>query len=136
MAQFDGFLPWRRFLDKDDDSSSSKNPLNNSDNSGMFDDATAWGGQLCLRPFLYDIVLVDRKDTPREMLHCVLQQFLRKSENESQELAKSIHHRGKAICATYTREVAEMKIEEINRFSQENNLVVQCMMEKGNKHAF
>jgi ATP-dependent Clp protease adaptor protein ClpS len=134
MAQFEGFLPWRRFIDKED--GSSREPFNGGDDFGTFDDATAWGGKLCLRPFLYDVVIMDRKETPVNCIADILQKFFRKSVTESEALAKNIHHTGKAVCATYTREVAEMKIEEINRFSQEHHLVLQCMMEKGNKHAF
>lgn len=135
MSQFDGFLPWRRFLDKDDDSTGGSFN-NNGKDIGMFDDAIGLGGHLCLRPYLYHVVLVDRKETSVDMLEQMIKQFLKKTETESERLAKNIHSTGKAICATYTREIAEMKIEEINKFSQEHNLVVQCMMEKGNKHAF
>lgn len=131
MTQFDNFLPWKKYSEKDDDEESGAS-LNNF----LQDDYLGWSHHLCLRPFLYHVLITYAKETPTEFLLCVLQQFFRKSLMESEEMVKQIRRSGRGICATYTREVAEMKIEEVNHFAKENKYIVHCMMEKGNEHAF
>ena len=129
MTQFEGFLPWRKSHEKDDHSSDG------SPNDFFGDDSLAWSGQLCLRPFLYNVLITHSEDTPAEFILCVLQQFFRKSLPESEKMANQIRRSGKGLCATYTREIAEMKIEEVNHFARENQYTLNCMMEKGNEHA-
>lgn len=129
MTQFDNFLPWKKSPEKDEDASGD------SFNDFLQDDYLGWSNHLCLRPFLYHVLITHSKETPTEFLLCVLQQFFRKSLAESEEMVKHIRRSGKGICATYTREIAEMKIEEVNHFAKENQYILHCMMEKGNEHA-
>lgn len=135
MAQFEGFLHWKKTPNntpsgtpsgkQEDKFLKSKDHLN-----------PLWKEQVQIQPSLYNIFIVNELNTPDDCMVDVLKKFFHKSAPDAQVLMKDIHQAGKGNCGTYTRDVAETKIDEIIRFSKENHFVITCMMEKGNKHAF
>ncbi len=125
MSGFEGFIPWKRSQENGDINSGNNKKENLINNS-----------EICLRPYLYDVVISGNKDVPSKFIDSVLQEFFHKSAVDRELITEDINSAGKGICGTYTREVAEMKINEVINFARENNYDMQCTMEKGNKHAF
>ncbi len=130
MANFDGFIPWRKSEEKEDNFSGSSNGKNDLGNNFIF------GGNLFLKPYLYNVIITNEGNPPSEFINCVVQDFFHKSNADLEVIAKDLAAEGKGILGTYTREVAEMKMDEIVRFAKENNYTVQCIMEKDSRHAF
>jgi len=41
----------------------------------------------------------------------------------------AVHHDGKGICGVFSREIAEMKVQQVNEFSRVNNHPLMCQLE-------
>jgi len=42
----------------------------------------------------------------------------------------TIHYKGKALCGTYSAEVAETKVDQVLRYANENQHPLKCTMEQ------
>lgn len=133
MAQFDGFLSWQNAQGEEPYNGGLGNSKS-SERKKIELDKLLWNDPTSIRPYLYDVYMT-HSDTSDEIVMSALQQFFHKPTQEAAGVVRILHQSGKGICGTYTREVAETKVEEINRFFKENHVATTCMMEKGNKHA-
>jgi ATP-dependent Clp protease adaptor protein ClpS len=52
----------------------------------------------------------------------VLRVFLHKSETEATFIMLTVHKKGSAVAATYTRDVAETKVEQVTRYAREHGM--------------
>jgi len=81
------------------------------------------------RPSLYNVVLFNDDYTPMEFVVHVLQAFFGFDEEKSTQIMLRVHTEGKAICGTFTKDVAETKATMINEYSQENEHPLMCEVE-------
>lgn len=82
------------------------------------------------RPPLYKVMLLNDDYTPMEFVVLVLQTFFCLSQEKAVQIMLHVHTRGAGICGVYTREVAEVKVEQVNQFSQHNEHPLLCTMEQ------
>jgi len=41
-----------------------------------------------------------------------------------------VHHEGRGVCGVYPRDIARTKIDQVSRFSRQNQHPLQCIMEE------
>lgn len=80
-------------------------------------------------PKRYQVVLLNDDFTPMEFVVDVLMRFFGMDETKATAIMMTVHHHGKGICGVYSKEVAEMKVMQVNNYARENQHPLQCQME-------
>ncbi|MBF6056977.1 MULTISPECIES: ATP-dependent Clp protease adapter ClpS [Thiomicrorhabdus] len=80
-------------------------------------------------PKRYQVVLLNDDFTPMDFVVEVLQRFFGMDEQKANAIMLAVHHDGKGVCGIYSREVAEMKVYQVNRFSRQNKHPLKCQLE-------
>lgn len=81
------------------------------------------------KPPLYNVMLMNDDYTPMEFVVDVLERFFRHDRAKSTQIMLEVHTRGKAVCGTYTRDIAETKTEQVNDYSREHQHPLLCVVE-------
>jgi ATP-dependent Clp protease adaptor protein ClpS len=82
------------------------------------------------RPPLYKVVLLNDDYTPMDFVVHVLESFFGMNQDLAKHVMLQVHLEGKGICGTYTYDVAETKVTQVNTYSRENQHPLLCTMEK------
>jgi ATP-dependent Clp protease adaptor protein ClpS len=82
------------------------------------------------RPSLYKVVLLNDDYTPMDFVEHILEVFFAMTPELAHRVMLQVHRQGKGICGTYTREIAETKVAQVNRYARENQHPLLCTMEK------
>ncbi len=82
------------------------------------------------RPPLYQVVLLNDDYTPMDFVVHILELFFNLSREMATHVMLQVHLQGKGICGTYSREIAEAKVAQVNNYSRENQHPLLCTMEK------
>jgi len=82
------------------------------------------------KPPLYQVILLNDDYTPMEFVVHILENFFNMDRETAVRIMMQVHTRGKGICGTYTREVAETKVIQVNEYARENEHPLLCKMEK------
>ncbi|NCN42865.1 MAG: ATP-dependent Clp protease adapter ClpS [Piscirickettsiaceae bacterium CG_4_9_14_3_um_filter_43_564] len=80
-------------------------------------------------PKRYQVVLLNDDFTPMDFVVEVLSRFFGMSEDKANAVMLAVHRQGKGICGVYSKEVAEMKVAQVNQFSRTHQHPLQCEME-------
>ncbi|MDG6773108.1 ATP-dependent Clp protease adapter ClpS [Thiomicrorhabdus sp. ZW0627] len=80
-------------------------------------------------PKRYQVVLLNDDYTPMDFVVEVLMRFFGLDEAKANAVMLAVHHEGKGVCGVYSREVAEMKVQQVNRFSRQNKHPLMCQLE-------
>lgn len=81
-------------------------------------------------PPLYRVLLHNDDYTTMEFVIEILMVVFNKSVEESTRIMLNVHRRGIGICGTYVYEVAETKVETVERLARLNGFPLKCSMEK------
>jgi ATP-dependent Clp protease adaptor protein ClpS len=81
------------------------------------------------RPKRYQVVLLNDDFTPMEFVVMVLQEFFGMDEQKAHAIMLAVHHDGKGVCGVFSREVAEMKVQQVNQFSRAHQHPLMCQLE-------
>lgn len=81
------------------------------------------------RPSLYKVLMLNDDYTPMEFVVEVLEQFFAMSREKATSVMLTVHTRGKAVCGVYTRDIAETKAAQVNRYAKENEHPLLCEIE-------
>lgn len=81
------------------------------------------------KPSMYNVVMHNDDYTPMEFVVHVLEVFFRLDREAATRVMLTVHTSGKAVCGTYTRDIAETKALMVNNFSQENEHPLKCEIE-------
>ncbi|KOR29959.1 Clp protease ClpS [Achromatium sp. WMS1] len=82
------------------------------------------------QPPLYNVVLLNDDYTPMGFVVLVLQRFFYMSQKKAEQVMMEVHTKGIGVCGVYTRDVAETKSREVNRYSRSNQHPLLCAIEK------
>ncbi len=82
------------------------------------------------RPPLYKVILLNDDYTPMDFVVQVLTVFFGMNLESATHVMLQVHTKGKGICGTYTRDIAETKVAQVNNYSRENQHPLLCTMEK------
>ncbi len=80
-------------------------------------------------PKRYQVVLLNDDYTPMDFVVEVLQRFFGLNEEKAAAIMLAVHHDGKGICGVFSREIAEMKVQQVNEFARINNHPLMCQLE-------
>ncbi len=80
-------------------------------------------------PKRYQVVLLNDDYTPMDFVVEVLQRFFGLDEVKAAVIMMAVHREGKGVCGVFSREIAEMKVQQVNGFSRANNHPLMCQME-------
>lgn len=81
------------------------------------------------RPPMYKVILLNDDFTPMEFVVHVLESFFGMARHQAVKVMLAVHHDGKGVCGTYTREVAESKVAQVNEYSRKHQHPLMCSME-------
>jgi ATP-dependent Clp protease adaptor protein ClpS len=60
----------------------------------------------------------------------ILCKFFNKTSDEATDIMLTIHYKGKALCGTYSADIAETKVDNVARYSLEHQHPLKCVLEK------
>ncbi len=80
-------------------------------------------------PRLYKILLHNDDYTTMEFVVFILTSIFHKSVNDATEIMLNVHHTGIGVAGVYTREICEMKMEQVRSLAEENEFPLRCTME-------
>lgn len=52
------------------------------------------------------------------------------SREQATQVMLHVHMRGKGVCGVFSRDVAETKVNQVNRYSREHQHPLMCSMEE------
>lgn len=82
------------------------------------------------RPSMYNVVMHNDDFTPMEFVVEVLMLFFSMPEPKATQVMLAVHTKGRAVCGSYTRDIAETKAAQVNQYSSENEHPLLCEIER------
>lgn len=82
------------------------------------------------RPPLYKVVLLNDDYTPMEFVVHILEYFFRMDREQATQVMLQVHTRGKGVCGVFSADVAESKVNQVNRYAREHQHPLLCSMEE------
>lgn len=82
------------------------------------------------RPPLYKVILNNDDYTPMDFVVEVLVKFFSMDLDKANHVMFRVHKEGKAVVGTYSAEVAETKVAQVNQYSRANEHPLLCTMEQ------
>lgn len=82
------------------------------------------------KPPQYQVVLLNDDYTPMDFVVCVLEKFFSVNRHRATQIMMQVHTRGKGICGVFTRDVAEVKVVQVNDYARCHEHPLLCTMEK------
>jgi len=81
-------------------------------------------------PPRYNVLLLNDDYTPMDFVIEVLNKFFNMDSDKATEIMLTVHYKGKALCGTYSAEIAETKVDQVSRFALEHQHPLKCTMEQ------
>ena len=78
------------------------------------------------RPSMYSVIMLNDDYTPMEFVVEVLQKFFNKDPEQATQIMLTVHTKGSAVCAIYTKDVAETKAAIVNQYSRDCQHPLMC----------
>jgi len=81
-------------------------------------------------PAMYKVFLLNDDFTPMEFVVLLLETLFGMSREKATRVMLQVHSQGKGVCGTFTYEIAETKVAQVNEYAQRNDHPLLCSMEK------
>ena len=81
-------------------------------------------------PSMYRVLLHNDDYTTMEFVVEVLMFVFSKSPEEATRIMLNVHRKGVGVCGVFTYEVAETKVDTVERLARENGFPLKCTMEE------
>ena len=78
------------------------------------------------QPPLYRVIMINDDYTPMEFVVEVLQVFFAMGREQATRIMLTVHTQGKAVCGVFSRDIAETKAMQVNRYARENQHPLLC----------
>lgn len=82
------------------------------------------------QPPLYKVLLLNDDFTPMDFVVHILTEFFNMNEENATKIMMEVHTKGKGVCGTYTRDIAETKVLIVNNHSRTHQHPLVCAMEE------
>ena len=76
--------------------------------------------KVLMPPPMYCVVLLNDDFTPMDFVVEVLQKFFSMSLESATQVMLTVHTQGQAVCGVFSKDVAETKAMQVNRYAREN----------------
>lgn len=81
-------------------------------------------------PYLYSVYLQNGNDMPLDFITDIIRIFFFHSHEKTKEILLGDQTKeGKIICGIYTKDIAETKVHQVNRYLKKFKCELQCGME-------
>ncbi len=80
-------------------------------------------------PSMYNVVMLNDDYTPMEFVVEVLETFFSLDRESATRVMLTVHTMGKAVCGSFTRDIAETKAAQVNQYARENQHPLLCEIE-------
>lgn len=80
-------------------------------------------------PRKYKVILLNDDFTPMNFVTFILQRYFSKTADEAEKIMLDVHKQGAGVAGIYTREIAEMKVHQVNGISKQNEYPLKTIME-------
>ncbi len=81
-------------------------------------------------PAMYHVILNNDDYTPMDFVVEILDKFFSMDLEKATQVMLKVHYEGKAICGTYSAEIAETKVMQVTVYAREHEHPLLCTMEK------
>lgn len=71
------------------------------------------------QPRKYAVIMLNDDYTPMDFVVEVLQSYFAKTAEQATQIMLTVHTQGRAVCAIYTRDIAETKASIVNQYARE-----------------
>lgn len=78
------------------------------------------------KPSMYSVIMLNDDYTPMEFVVEVLQGFFGKTPEQATQIMLTVHTKGSAVCAVYTRDIAETKAALVNQYARDCQHPLMC----------
>lgn len=82
------------------------------------------------QPPMFKVLLLNDDYTPMDFVVGVLENFFYMSHEKATQVMLHVHTRGVGLCGTFTKDVAETKVAQVNDHSRVNQHPLMCTMEE------
>jgi len=81
------------------------------------------------RPPMYKVLLLNDDFTPMDFVVHILEKFFSMERHQATQVMLAVHTEGKGVCGTYTRDIAESKMMQVNDYARKHQHPLLCTME-------
>lgn len=81
-------------------------------------------------PKRYGVFLLNDHYTPMDFVVNVLQEIFMLPENQAVNVMLQVHHQGKGLCGSYTRDMAQTKQQQVMSLAAEAGHPLMCTVEE------
>jgi len=81
-------------------------------------------------PKQYKVIVNNVDYTPMEFVVQVLMMFFAMDNAKATRVMMSVHTKGRGVCGTFSHEIAETKVDQVNEYSRINQHPLMCTMEE------
>ncbi len=108
----------------------SLGPGNKSDDSGSGTQTITRPQVQTRTPAMYRVLLLNDDFTPMDFVIHILQKFFQKEYDEATQIMLQVHQQGAGVAGTFSYEIAETKVSQVNQYSKQQKHPLKCTMEK------
>ena len=82
------------------------------------------------RPPKYQVLLLNDDYTPMDFVVGVLERYFSMDRVRATQVMLEVHTMGKGMCGSFTFEIAETKVAQVNAYSRQQQHPLLCTMEE------
>ncbi|MDH5784264.1 MAG: ATP-dependent Clp protease adapter ClpS [Chromatiales bacterium] len=80
-------------------------------------------------PPMYKVLLLNDDFTPMDFVVHILEKFFSMERYTATQVMLAVHTEGRGVCGTYTRDIAESKVTQVNVYARKHQHPLLCTME-------
>ena len=81
-------------------------------------------------PRLFKVLLLNDDYTPMDFVVHILESMFSMDRAQATRVMLQVHTQGKGVCGIYTRDIAETKVDQVNRYARSQQHPLLCTMEE------